>query len=462
MFNRLKKYLKMKKHYHFIGIGGIGMSGIAHLLLKSGFSVSGSDLKSNRATEELKRSGARIFIGHNRQNIDAQDVVVYSSAIREDNPEIGQAKILGITLIKRAEALALLMQKKQAITIAGSHGKTTTTSLISYMLLEAGLSPTVAIGGILNNINTNACLGTGEFFVAEADESDGSFLNYTPKYSIITNIDHEHLDYYHNFDNELKAFKIFIERTQNDGCVFACLDDPALLNLVKSYNGRYLTFGLNALADIYAKNILFTELSSDFDCYFKNKLICRFHLALGGKHNISNSLAVIGLGLELGIDLKYISKSLKEYKGAGRRLETKFKNDKYMVIDDYGHHPSEIRATLSAIANLKAKRRIVIFQPHRYSRTQLLLDEFAKSFDLADYLIITDIYAASESPIEGVNTQGLLNKIKEYAPHKKVVYLAKENILKHILSLLTEGDLIITLGAGDIVKVSDELAKELN
>ena len=437
------------------------MSGIARLLLKSGFRVSGSDLKDNQVIGELRRLGARIFIGHDRQNIGGQDVVVYSSAIREDNPEIQQAKALGITLIKRAEALALLMRQKKAITIAGSHGKTTTTSLISCMLLEAGLSPTVAIGGILNNINTNACLGRGEFFVAEADESDGSFLSYTPQYSVITNIDHEHLDYYHNFDDELNAFKIFIKRTQEDGCVFACSDDCGLLSLMKGYEGRHLFFGLNNPADIYAKNISFTGLSSDFDCYFKNKFVCRFHLPLGGKHNVSNSLAVIGLGLELGIDLKHILNSLKRYKGAGRRLQTKFKNNKYLVIDDYGHHPSEIKATLLAVADLKAKRRIVVFQPHRYSRTQLLLDEFARSFDQADYLIITDIYAASEPPIEGVNAQGLLNKIMEYAPDKKVVYLAKENIASHILSIIREGDLVITLGAGDIVKVSDELAKEL-
>ena len=451
----------MKKYYHFIGIGGIGMSGIARLLLKVGLRVSGSDLKENRVTEELKSLGAEIYIGHSARNISVQEVVVYSSAIKEDNPEKRQAKILGIPLIKRAEALAELMQHKTAITIAGSHGKTTTTSLISYMLLEAGLSPTVAIGGILKNIDTNACLGSGKFFVAEADESDGSFLYYQPKYSIITNIDYEHLDYYHNFDNELSAFKSFISRTQKDGCVFACSDDPILLDLVKDYENRCLFFGLNMPTDIYANNILFTELSSDFDCYFKNKFVYRFHLALGGKHNISNSLGAIGLGLELGINLECIAKSLKECQGAGRRLEIKFKNDKYMLIDDYGHHPSEIRATLTAITNLKSKRRIVVFQPHRYTRTQLLLDEFAKSFDQADYLIITDIYPASEQPIEGINAQKLLSKIREYSAHKEVVYLAKKDIIKHVLGILSDGDLVITLGAGDIVQVSDELAKEL-
>jgi UDP-N-acetylmuramate--alanine ligase len=329
------------------------------------------------------------------------------------------------------------------------------------MLLEAGLSPTVAIGGILNNIQANACLGNGQFFVAEADESDGSFLSYDPKYSIITNIDQEHLDYYHNFSNELDAFELFVRRTQAGGCVFACSDDLNLLNIMRAYEGRRVLFGLDSLADIYARNILFKGLLSDFDCYFKDKFISRFHLALGGRHNISNALAVIGLGLELGIDLKYIRSSLEGYKGAGRRLEIKFQSDKYLVIDDYAHHPSEIKATLAAVANLKVKRKIAVFQPHRYTRTQLLLNDFAKSFAQVDYLIITDIYAASEQPIEGVSAQGLLEKIKEYNPDKEVLYLPKEDIVSHLLTMINEGDLIMTLGAGDIVRISDVLAQEL-
>ncbi|MDD5130094.1 MAG: UDP-N-acetylmuramate--L-alanine ligase [Candidatus Omnitrophica bacterium] len=451
----------MKKYYHFIGIGGIGMSGIAHLMLESGFRVSGSDLKGNLITQKLAGLGAKIFSGHSAQNVSDQDVVVYSSAITQDNPEVSQAKLLGIPLIKRAEALAQLMQEKTAITVAGSHGKTTTTSLISYLLMQAGLCPTVAIGGILNNIQANACLGNGQFFVAEADESDGSFLSYAPKYSIITNIDQEHLDYYHNFTNELKAFKLFIKRTLTGGCVFACADDPNLLHLMRDYEGKCILFGLDSPADIYAKNIVFDGLVSDFDCYFKDKLVGRFHLALGGRHNISNSLAVIGLALELGIDIKHIRSSLEGYKGAGRRLEAKFRSDKYLVIDDYAHHPSEIKATLAAIANLKAKRRIVVFQPHRYSRTQLLLDDFSKAFRQADYLIVTDIYAASEKPTPGVDALGLVNKIKEVDPAKQVLYLPKDQILPHILGMLRDGDLVITLGAGDIVKVSDALAQEL-
>jgi len=354
-----------------------------------------------------------------------------------------------------------LMQEKTAITIAGSHGKTTTTSLVSCMLLEAGLNPTVVIGGILKNINANACLGSGEFFVAEADESDGSFLNYSPKYSIITNIDREHLDYYHDFKRELAAFDSFVRRTKEGGTVIACSDDPHLFKMANSYQGKHLFFGLNDNADIQAKNISFTGLSSNFDCYFKNKLLGHFHLALGGRHNISNALAVIGLGEELGIDLECIRRALAGYRGAGRRLETKFKDDKYLIIDDYAHHPSEIKATLEAITNLNAGRKIVVFQPHRYSRTQLLLEEFTKSFDLADYLIITDIYAAGEKPIDGVCAQSLLKKIQEYTKNKPVLYLPKEDILEHLLSIILKDDLVITLGAGDIVKVSDALAQKL-
>lgn len=437
------------------------MSGIAQLLLESGHKVSGSDLKENQITRQLAGQGAKIFLGHAAANISDQDVVVYSSAIAQENPEIGQARALGIPLVKRAQALAELMQHKIAITVAGSHGKTTTTSLVSFMLMEAGLCPTVAIGGILNNIQSNACLGKGDFFVAEADESDGSFLNYSPQYSIITNIDREHLDYYRDFQAELEAFKMFIGRTSPGGMVFACADDPHLLGLMQELAVRHVFFGFNDQSAIQARNTYFEGLSSDFDCYVGGAPIGRFHLALGGRHNISNALAVIGLGLELKIDLKYIRACLSGYKGAGRRLEIKFRNDKYLVVDDYAHHPSEIKATLAALANLPARRRIAVFQPHRFSRTKLLLDDFAGAFALCDELIITDIYAASEQPIAGVDALKLLARVKEHEPAKKVTYLPKDDIVDWILKIISPGDLVITLGAGDIVKVSDALAQQL-
>lgn len=437
------------------------MSGIAQLLLRSGKKVSGSDLKESPITRELKNLGAQVFIGHDCQNIKDANVVIYSSAIKEDNPEIKEAKRIGISIIRRAEALAKLMQDKNVITVTGSHGKTTTTSLVSCLLLGAGFSPTVAIGGIFKNIDTNALLGKGDFFVAEADESDGSFLYYHPKYSIITNIDHEHLDYYKEFSSEVNAFRRFLSQTEKDGCVFCCGDDANLKEILKGYKNRYVLFGLNSNSDIYPKNIKRDGLSSEFDCFYKDKFIGRFYLALGGEHNISNALSVIALGLELGIDLGLIKDALREYKGSKRRLEVKFYADGYLVIDDYAHHPTEIKATLSAIKNLGAKRSIVIFQPHRYTRTKLLLDEFTKSFDLADYLIITDIYPAGEKPIEGVDARMIYDRIKQRSPDKQVFFLPKDEILKHALGVISDGDLVITLGAGDIVKVGDELVERI-
>ena len=451
----------MSESYHFIGIGGIGMSGIAQLLLRGGSQVSGSDLKDSSNIKELKALGAQIFIGHNPENINGASLVIYSSAIKENNSEIAAAKKAGIPIIKRAQALARLMVEKTVITVTGSHGKTTTTSLVSYLLLEAGLSPSVAIGGILKNIESNACLGDGKFFVAEADESDGSFLYYRPKYSIITNIDREHLDYYKEFRRELDAFREFLGNTEEGGCVFACHDDMNLKNILADYKNRCVLFGMKESADIYPRNIQFNGLSSEFDCFYKNKFVDRFVLNLGGSHNISNALAVIALGLELDIDLTFIRKALGQYKGAKRRLEVKSVDSEIMVVDDYAHHPTEIKASLAALKNLNPKRVIAIFQPHRYTRTKILLDEFSASFDSADYVIITDIYAASEIPLEGVSGRLLRDKIKERTPSKEVIFLAKEEIIGQILKIAKPGDLVITLGAGDIVKISDELVERI-
>ncbi len=453
--------LYKNKRYHFIGIGGIGMSAIVRLLLNSGAKVSGSDLKKSMVTDELKSLGARIFIGHSPDNVKEADLVVYSSAIKDDNPEITETIKLKIPLIKRAQALAELMRDKKVITVTGSHGKTTTTSLASCLLFEAGLFPTVAIGGILKNINTNACLGRGDFFVAEADESDGSFLFYQPKYSIITNIDYEHLDYYKDFQNELNMFKDFLERTDKDGCIFGCDDDVNLKTLLKECSRRFVTFGLKESAHIYPKNIRLGGLTAEFDCYYKNKFVERFNIALGGLHNICNALSVIALGLELGIDLIHIKNALLNYKGAGRRLEVKLDLAGYLIIDDYAHHPTELKATLSAVKNLKAQRVIAVFQPHRYSRTKLLLDEFGESFDNADYVIVTDIYSAGEPPIEGVSGINIYEKIKKRSPDKKVIFLPKDELVPHLLKIVQSGDLVLTLGAGDIVRIGDELVEKI-
>jgi len=451
----------LSKQYHFIGIGGIGMSGIANLLLCRGIKVSGSDLKESKITGELKKLGAEIFIGHRAENIAGASLIVYSSAIREDNLEFREAKRLRIPLVKRAEALAELMQDKIVITVTGSHGKTTTTSLISYLLIEAGFNPDVAIGGILRNIDANSYFGNGKYFVAEADESDGSFLYYKPKYSIITNIDYEHLDYYKDFENEVGTFKQFLHKTDSLGCAFVCGDDLNLRGILKDYHKKYVLFGFKEGSDIYPRNVKINGLFAEFDCYYNDKFLERFSLSLGGEHNISNALAVIALGIELGIDLKVIKKSLYGYKGAKRRIEIKSQDDKCLVIDDYAHHPTEIKATLAAIKNLDPKRVIAVFQPHRYSRSKLLADEFGRSFSLADYVIITDIYSAGEPPQEGVTAQYILDKIKEHSPDKEIKFLPKEAIIGHILKVLKRGDLIITLGAGDITKTCDELVERI-
>jgi len=451
----------MKRHIHFIGIGGIGMSGLAQLWLLRGAKISGSDLRENNIIQQLQKLGAEIFIGHKAKNIEGADTVIYSSAIKEDNPEILAAKRKNILLLRRAQALAELMQGKSVVTITGSHGKTTTTSLVSCLLLEAGFSPTVAIGGILKNIDANAYLGEGNFFVAEADESDGSFLYYYPKYSIITNIDYEHLDYYKEFKNIVATFKQFIYQTDKSGCVFACYDDYNLRELLDGYQNEYILFGLDEKAQIYPKNIKFSGVSSEFDVYYKSKYLDRFFLPLGGMHNISNALAVIALGLYLKIDLGIIKKSLANYKGAGRRIEIKYKDNNYLVLDDYAHHPTEIKATILAIKNLNPKRIIAIFQPHRYSRTKLLFHEFANSFNLVDLLIITDIYPAGESPLEGITSNCIYDEIRKNNPDKKVYFLPKEKIIPFVLKIIEPKDLIITLGAGDITKTANELVEAI-
>ncbi len=437
------------------------MSGIAQLFLSRGIKVSGSDLKAGLTTDELVKQGAQIVIGHAPSNIQGAPSVVYSSAIKQDNPELLEAKRLGLVLLKRAEALAWLMQDKSVITVSGSHGKTTTTSLVSCLLMDAGFYPTAVIGGILGNIKNNACMGKGEFFIAEADESDGSFLYYTPKYSIITNIDHEHLDYYKDFDNLVAAYRDFLNKTLPSGCVFCCADDENLISILKGYKGRHVLFGLHDNADIYAKDCRISGLTTQFDCFYRKDHIGRFCLALGGMHNVSNALSVVAIGLELGLGFEAINKTLSSYKGAGRRIEVKFRDADYLVIDDYAHHPTEIRATLSAVSHLKRQRVVAVFQPHRYSRTQILLEDFAKCFSQADYLLISDIYPASELPIEGINSQLLVRRIKELDKDKDVFFVPKDEIISHLNGIMRPGDLIITLGAGDIIRICDELVEEL-
>lgn len=439
------------------------MSAIATLLLKEGFLVSGSDIKEDPLTDNLALLGAKIFIGHKKENLSTcVEAVVFSSAIKEDNPELIEAKARKIPVYRRAEMLALLMKGKQTITVTGAHGKTTTTALIAYILSQAGLKPTVAIGGLIKNFSMNAWLGEGDYFVAEADESDGSFLNFQSQISVITNIDKEHLDYYGSFDRLLESFAKFIDRLKPNGLLIIRNDDKNLLDLAKNSGKHFKTFGLDGKAHIWADNLKILALSSEFDCFLGSKKIGRVHLPLAGKHNALNCLASICVGLELGIDFEKITGAIADFQGTKRRLDIKFKDKNLMVIDDYAHHPTEIQATLNAIKesiklNNSYKNILAVFQPHRYSRTKLLLEQFGSCFDSADQLIITDIYAASEEPIAGIDAEGLCRRIRE--ARGNALYLARQNIINHILSHLSGSDVVVFLGAGDITKLSDEFSK---
>ena len=449
------------KNIHFIGIGGIGMSGIAQICLKKGYSVSGSDIHESDNTRNLNKLGIDIKIGHNGENIAGKDLVVYSSAITPLNCEFQEAIKQNIPIVKRAEFLASLMGNQTVIAITGAHGKTTTSSLAAHLLTQADLAPTIAVGGIVSNLSNNAKLGIGKYFVAEADESDGTFLFYKPHYSIITNIDHEHLDFYKTFENVKDSFEKFILNTQKGGCVFWCSDDKELNNIMKKHPGiRNISFGLNSRADIHPENIKLNCFSSQFDVFYKNKLIDRFELSLTGMHNISNSLSVIGMGLELNLKVNLIKNILKSFLGAKRRFHVKYNEDDLLIVDDYGHHPTEISATIRAAKNINKNRLVVIFQPHRYSRTEYLMDKFSQSFFDADELFITDIYAAGEEKIKGVDARNLYNLMKNF-DRPRTRYIEKSALSCEVLNFIQGGDLVLFLGAGDITKICDEVVEGL-
>lgn len=450
----------MNTHYHFVGIGGIGMGAIASLLMDKGCTVSGSDVKENNITALLKNRGATIYIGHSRDNISSAQIIVVSSAINKDNPEVNAAIERNIPVIKRAKLLAELMKDQCGITIAGAHGKTTTTSMIAQLLIKAGLEPTTAVGGIIQGLTSNAQLGRGKYFVTEVDESDGSFLFFYPYFSIVTNMDREHLDYYKNWDNIVDTYKEFLKNTHPQGTIIACGEDKILLELLASHPGKYLTYGFSKAFNFSAQNIVIDKLKTVFDCYLDSDLLGAIEISIPGRHNVLNALACVALGQSMGIEFNHIQESLKSFKGVQRRFHQKGLVDGILVVDDYGHHPTEITATLAAAQKVKDKRLVVVFQPHRYSRLKYLMDDFAISLTDCDMLFLTDVYAASEEPIEGADSHILLEKIKSQSP-LPVFHVKKEGILDALYEHLKAGDLVLTLGAGDITKISDQLVEKL-
>ena len=447
------------KHIHFVGIGGIGMSGIAELLLNLGYKVSGSDLYGSAITRNLGSLGGVIFQGHKGEWIGGADVVVTSSAISANNPEVIAAREQFIPVIQWAEMLAELMRlKKYGIAIAGSHGKTSTTSMVAWMLARAGLDPTIVVGGKVDSLGGNAKLGQGDFLVAEADESDGSFLKLSPVIEVVTNIDLEHLDYYRDLEHIKETFLQFINKIPFYGAAILCLDDENVADILPSISRRIITYGMSPQADVYGENIFFQEGRVHFTVKKAGHEFGILDIAPPGKHNVYNALAVICVGLELEIPFAVIADALRSFAGVQRRMQKKGEIHGITIVDDYGHHPTEIRATLAAIKEAwPEKRLVVLFQPHRYTRTKALFKEFQTCFRQADCLVMTEVYAASEEPIEGTNSKVLLEEIKRHGQRNTHYIPEVEEVAAALLPLLLENDLVLTLGAGNIVRVGENL-----
>lgn len=452
------------RHIHFVGIGGIGMSGIAELLLNLKYKVSGSDLSSSLITKNLAKLGAAIYSGHSSEWAEGADVVVTSSAISRQNPEVLWARENKIPVIMRAEMLAELMRlKKNGIAIAGSHGKTSTTSMVSWMLASAGLDPTIVIGGKVDALGGNAKLGQGDYLVAEADESDGSFLKLSPVLEVVTNIDLEHLDYYRDLDHIKETFLQFIDKIPFYGAVVLCLDDENVADILPQIRKRTITYGMTPQADIHGRGIVWQDGRVGFKVFRGSEELGNIDVAPPGIHNVYNAMAAVCVGLEIEMSFADISKGLSSFAGVQRRMEKKGEFAGIAVVDDYGHHPTEIRATLDAIKKGWPDRRLVVlFQPHRYTRTKALFKEFQTCFHQADCLVLTDIYAASEEPIEGVSSESLLTAAKLHG-QRYTHYIAEVDVMaEEVVGMLKEGDLVLTLGAGSIYKVGEEILELLS
>ncbi len=430
------------------------MSGIAEVLLNLNFTVSGSDLVRGETVERLEKLGARVFEGHGEQNITGADVVVASSALRKDNPEVLEAHRRQIPVIPRAEMLAELMRMKYGVAIAGSHGKTSTTAMVSQVLSGAGLDPTIVIGGRLNILGSSAKLGKGDLMVAEADESDGSFLKLAPTIAVVTSINSEHLNHYGSMEALVDAFVGFLNKVPFYGMGVVCLDDPQIQRIMPRLARTHLTYGLASQADLVGTDAQFKEFSSRFEVIFRGRWLGEVTLRVPGRHSVYNALAAIGVGLEFDIKFSQIIEHLAEFTGADRRFQHRGTINGVMVIDDYGHHPAEIRATLAAARDGWKRRTVVVFQPHRYSRLQALMEEFSRSFYQADVLIVTDVYRAGEEPVHGVSGEAAAEAIKAHG-HKDTTYAGSlEEAVRMARERTRDGDMLITLGAGDVWKVA--------
>ena len=447
---------------HFIGIGGIGMSGIAELLMNLGFKITGSDINHSENVKRLESNGIKISIGHQSKNVNNADAVVYSSAVPSNNPEIIAAIKKSIPVIRRAEMLAELINLKQtSIAVGGTHGKTSTSSMIGMVLEKTGHDPTLVVGGLVSNLNTNVKLGSGNLIVVEADEFDRSFLALNPTIAVVTNLEMEHTDCYDSLHDLKNAFLQFCHSVPFYGEVILCADSPSLMEIMPKIIKPIKTYGLSDYADFCAKNIKYNENKSEYTLFHKKNNLGKININVPGKHNILNSLAAITLGIELDIPLEKVKSGIKSYKGVRRRFEIKKNDQDVLVIDDYAHHPTEVEATINAAKNGWNKRIVSVFQPHLFSRTRDFFKEFAKSLFDSNIIIITDIYPAREKPIKGISSKLIMNELKLIG-HKNINYLPDLEKLNQLLdTIIKSGDMLITMGAGNIWRYSDKYNEHL-
>ena len=454
---------KRYRHIHFVGIGGAGMSGIAELLVNLGYTVSGSDQRRSDTIERLERLGAKVFIGHDAAHLEGVHVLVYSSAVDRDNVEVAAARQHQIPVIRRAEMLAELMRLKYGIAVAGTHGKTTTTSMVGSVLAEGRLDPTIVVGGRVLSLGANVRLGQGDYLVAEADESDGSFLKLAPTVAVVTTVDAEHLDHYRTLDAIRDAFVAFLNKVPFYGAAIVCLDQPNIQLLLPRVETRVITYGLESGADLVARRLTLEGITSRFEVVHRGTVLGECRLRVPGHHNVANALAAIAVGLDLDIPFATIQKALAEFAGVQRRFQIRGKVAGVMVVDDYGHHPAEIRATLAAAKAGFDGRVVTVFQPHRYTRTLHLRDEFVTAFNQADVLVVMDIYAAGEAPIAGVDAADLAERIRAHG-HRNVTYFGgdRARLLDFLCEITRPGDLVLTMGAGDVGRLGPALLARID
>jgi len=452
--------LRRIQHVHFVGIGGSGMSGIAEVLLNLGYTVSGSDLKRTAATDRLQSLGARVQEGHEAENVQGAHVVVVSAAIRRENPEVLEARRHGVPVIPRAEMLAELMRLKYGVAVAGSHGKTTTTSMVALVLDRGGLDPTVVVGGRLGVLGSGARLGKGDFLVAEADESDRSFLKLTPTLAVVTNIDREHLDTYRDLADLQEAFLGFVNRVPFYGGAVVCLDDPPVQDILPRIERRVVTYGLSHQASVSARDLEVQAAGSHYTATFDGRSLGEVTLAVPGAYNVANSLAAVAVGLDLDVPFEAIRSGLESFTGVDRRFQVRGEAQGVLVIDDYGHHPTEIRVTLEALRRRAGERRtVVLFQPHRFTRTQALWDEFCRAFHQADVLLLTDVYPASEEEIPGITAEALARAVSERG-HRQASWVGDlRSAAERLCAEARAGDVVLTLGAGNVWTAGEELLR---